>query len=130
MYIYLVPFQEFLKFYNDCVENIELLREQVLRFTNGYNPAHRRVIIQTFYYLLVYIIYKEQIEIKSFNMHLYTELMINEEFACPASFTVCLSACLIHWSCLQKSAHDTFDTNSKRFSYMLHVTRNYFPNLG
>jgi len=43
-------------------------------------------------------------------MHLFTELMINEEFACSASFTVCLSACLIHLSCMQKDTHDTFDT--------------------
>jgi len=43
-------------------------------------------------------------------MHLFTELMINEEFACPTSFMVCFSSCLIHWLRLQKGVHDIFDT--------------------
>jgi len=45
--------------------------------------------------------YKEQIEIKSFNISLTTELILNEKFISLASLKVCIAACLLHWSRLK-----------------------------
>ncbi|XP_018315861.1 uncharacterized protein [Mycetomoellerius zeteki] len=98
---YNVSLQEFLKLYDSCIENMELLQEKVLQYTsNLYIPTNHRVIMQIFYYLLVYITYKEQIKIKSFNISSFTKFM-DKEFACPA-FIVCFAACLLHWSHVQK----------------------------
>ncbi|KAG5347937.1 KIME kinase, partial [Acromyrmex charruanus] len=110
IYLHLnIPLQEFLKFYNKSIQNIKLLREQVVRFTNSlYSPLHRKEIVQTFYYLLVYILYKEQITISSFKIYVSTKFMIDEEFACLSSFTVCLTACLLHWSRVQKGITGKF----------------------
>lgn len=102
---YNVSLQEFLKLYDSCIENMELLQEKVLQYTsNLYIPTNHRVIMQIFYYLLVYITYKEQIKIKSFNISSFTKFM-DKEFACPA-FIVCFAACLLHWSHVQKGIHN------------------------
>lgn len=73
----------------------------------------QKLSLQAFFYLLVYIAYKEQIDIKktSFHVHLSTELMVSAGLGSSASFAVCLAACFLHWSLLQKGAHDTFDIN-------------------
>ncbi|XP_036138927.1 uncharacterized protein LOC105828662 [Monomorium pharaonis] len=86
-----ISLHEFQKLYDNCTENIELLREKVLQYTNDYVfPAHK-TIVQILYYLLVYITYEEQIEMKPFTMHLSTKLtMAKNLIICPASFTVCI----------------------------------------
>ncbi|KYN37134.1 Mevalonate kinase [Trachymyrmex septentrionalis] len=117
IYIHLnIPLQEFLKFYNNSIQNMKLLHEQIVRFTNNlYSPPYRKEIVQTFYYLLVYILYKEQITISSFKIYVSTKFMIDEEFACLSSFTVCLTACLLHWSRVQKGIIGKFqDTDFKK----------------
>jgi len=110
------PLQDFLMVYNNCIEDMRLLREKVLEFTRktiGYthNPSHWSTLIDTFYYLLIYIVYKEQIDIKPFNIYLSMNITMDEKLVCPASFTVCLAASLLHWSRLQKGVRflDTFD---------------------
>jgi len=111
------PLQDFLMVYNNCVEDMMLLREKVLEFTRKtvigctHNPSHWSTFIDIFYYLLIYIVYKEQIDIKPFNIYLSMNIMMDEKLVCPASFAVCLAASLLHWSRLQKGVRflDTFD---------------------
>jgi len=104
-----MPLPVFLKFYDNCVKNIEQLHLQVLLFTYSF-ALHEQRFLQIFYYLLIYIMYKEQIaEIKEFRIDLSTKLLINKKFFCPASLKVCLAACLLHWTRLQKNIQNTFD---------------------
>jgi len=100
-----IPLQQFLIFYNYCIENTELLHEKVLQLTYQYESINQKIFLQIFFYFIVLITYKEQIEIKSFSIILTTQLISNEEFMSLASLKVCLVACLLHWSRLQKGAH-------------------------
>jgi len=74
----------------------------VLKFvtSKGYLlETDRKIILQVFFYLFVYIAHKKQFDItRSFNVHLSTELIIDENSVCLPSVTVCLTACFIQWS--------------------------------
>jgi len=107
--LYKISLDKFLIFYNHCVKNTELLHERVLKFTFQYESTHHKIFLQIFYYLLVRITYEEQIEIKTFSILLTTQLISNGEFISLASLKVCLAACLLNWSRLQKGAYSTFD---------------------
>jgi len=61
LYLHSTPLQDFLMVYNNCVKDMKLLREKVLEFTRktiGYthNSSHWSTFIDTFYYLLIYIV--------------------------------------------------------------------------
>ncbi|KAL0107809.1 hypothetical protein PUN28_014825 [Cardiocondyla obscurior] len=89
---------------------MDLLNERVVEFLNStYKFPNCRRLIHTLYYLLVSILHKESFELKSFALHLFSEIEIDDGLPCPASSTVCIAACLMHWSQLQKGPHDTFD---------------------
>lgn len=83
--------------------------------------------LQAFFYLLIYMIYEEHINIQetSFHVHLSTELMISAGLGSSASFAVCLAACFLHWSLLQKGKHDMFnkDELDKISMYALNCER-------
>jgi len=105
-----IPLKIFLNFYELCVKNMELLHEKVLLFTFQYESINQNRFLQIFYYLIVFIMYKEQIEIKSFIMLLTTQLISRDgEFMSLTSLKVCLAACFLHWSNLQKGSHSTLD---------------------
>jgi len=118
-----IPLQQFLDFYQNCTFNEDdELHDQVLQFIISnhcpFRTEHHRAIAQSFIYLLAYISHKENIDIKSFNVHLSTQLVIDENFVCLASLTVCLAAALLHWSNLQKGAIDDFDINDLNKIYL------------
>jgi len=83
--------------------------------------------LQAFFYLLVYIAYEEHINIRetSFRVHVSTELMVSAGLGSSASFAVCLAACFLHWSLLQKGKHDIFskDELDKISKYALNCER-------
>lgn len=83
--------------------------------------------LQAFLYLLIYMAYEEQINIKgtSFHVHLSTELMVSAGLGSSASFAVSLAACFLHWSLLQKGKHDMFnkDELDKISKYALNCER-------
>ncbi|XP_071644377.1 mevalonate kinase-like [Temnothorax longispinosus] len=87
----------------------------------------QRSSLQAFFYLLVYIAYEEHINIEetSFHVHLSTELAVNSGLGSSASFAVCLAACFLHWSRLQKGEHNTFnkDELDKISKYALNCER-------
>lgn len=94
----------------DFIDSIE----NVIDEDNDDIIMQQKLSLRAFFYLLVYIAYKEQIDIKntSFHVHLSTELMINAGLGSSASFAVCLAACFLYWSLLQKdTAHDTFNND-------------------
>jgi len=105
-----IPLQEFLNLYDNCVKNMEKLHRCLFIFTSPYTKHDQR-FLQIFYHLLVCIMYEQQIassEIKTFRIDLSIKSM-HEEFFCLASVKVCLAACLLHWTRLQKNIQNTFD---------------------
>jgi len=124
--LFKISLQQFLDFYENCTfdENNDVtLHDQVSQFITFNQSAlrteHQRTIAQVFIYLLVYISHKERIDIKSFSVNLSTQLMIDTNFVCLASTVVCLTACFLRWSNMQKGAIDNFDSNDldKIYSY-------------
>jgi len=94
-----ISLKKFLNFYNCCEKNMELLHEIVSEFTfQYYESINQKIFLQIFYYLIVFIKNKNQIEIKSFSIFLTTQLISNGEFMSLVSLKVCLVACLLHWS--------------------------------
>jgi len=87
----------------------------------------QKLSLQAFFYLLVYVAYEEHIDIKetSFHVHLSTELKVSTGLGSSASFAVCLAACFLHWSLLQKGDHDMFnkDELDKISKYVLNCER-------
>ncbi|EGI65725.1 PREDICTED: mevalonate kinase-like [Acromyrmex echinatior] len=75
--------------------------------SNNEITEEQKLSLQAFFYLLVYIAYEECIDIKetSLHVHLSTELKVGTGLGSSASFAVCLSACFLHWSFLQKGNH-------------------------
>ncbi|KAL6259748.1 hypothetical protein P5V15_009662 [Pogonomyrmex californicus] len=71
--------------------------------------------LQAFFFLLVSVAYKESIEItSSFVVKVSTELTIGEGLGSSASFAVCLTACFLRWSLLQKGiVRYEFDEDDK-----------------
>jgi len=112
------PLHDFREFYNYYVTN-KKLNTQMSLFTGLFNSDQKKVL-QIFYYLLVYIIYEERIEIKPFSIHLHT-LPPNEKFIPLASLKVCIAACLLHWSRLQKGIQNNFDATDleKIYTYAM-----------
>ncbi|XP_072745943.1 mevalonate kinase-like [Anoplolepis gracilipes] len=94
----------------DQVEQFVTLKKG---FTGMYSGTKQQKLgLQGILYSLVYIAYEEQIQIKSFSVHLSTELTIGAGLGSSASFAVCLAACFLHWAHLQKgNDHNTFDEN-------------------
>jgi len=106
-----ISLKEIFTFYNNCEKNMKILHEIVSKFTfQYYESINQKIFLQIFYYLIASIKYKKQFEIKPFTISLTTHLIPNGEFMSLASLKVCLVACLLHWSRLQKGSHiSTFD---------------------
>ncbi|GAB1867016.1 Mevalonate kinase [Camponotus japonicus] len=68
----------------------------------------QRFSLQIFFFLLLVIARKEELDIQPFHMHLTTELKMNAGLGSSTSFATCLAACFLHWSCLQKGDHNGF----------------------
>jgi len=122
--------RQFLDFYQNCTfENNYVLHDQVLQFItlnrSRFRTEHQKTIAQVFVYLLVYISHKEKINIKSFSVNLSTQLMIDTNSVCLASTVVCLAACFLRWSNMQKGAIDYFDSSDldKIYSYAAHCEK-------
>jgi len=93
-------------FYNYCEKNMEILHKIVPEFIfQYYESINQKIFLQIFYYVIAFIKNKKHFEIKPFSIFLTTQLISNGEFMSLTSLKVCLVACLLHWSRLQKSAH-------------------------
>ncbi|KAF7408018.1 hypothetical protein HZH66_002555 [Vespula vulgaris] len=93
--------------------NHDNLYDHIQQFVHniGYNNPHQKLSLEAFFYLLIYVSNKEEIDIKPAEINLNTELSIGAGLGSSASFAVCLSACFLHWSRLQKKIYKTLDTN-------------------
>ncbi|KAF7414154.1 hypothetical protein HZH68_002643 [Vespula germanica] len=93
--------------------NHDNLYDHIQQFVHniGYNNPHQKLSLEAFFYLLIYVSNKEEINIKPAEINLNTELSIGAGLGSSASFAVCLSACFLHWSRLQKKIYKTLDTN-------------------
>lgn len=93
----------------------DLLYNQVQQFvaTTKCATSQQKLCLEVFLYSVVCICYEEKIKLKSFRIHLNTELSLASGLGSSASFAVCLAACFFHWSRLQKrSLSDTSCTNN------------------
>ncbi|KMQ90868.1 mevalonate kinase, partial [Lasius niger] len=92
-------------------DEIALLKHvQYFITVNGmWKTYAQRFSLQTFLFLLVHMAYHEELDIKSFHVHLTTQLPINAGLGSSSSFAVCLAACFLHWARLQKGIHNEFD---------------------
>ena len=90
----------------------------------------QRFSLQVFFFLFIYLSRNERINIKSFQVHLDTQLPITGGLGSSTSFAVCLAACFIHWARLQRGEHGAFsDENITKISeyakFCEEVTQNY-----
>lgn len=88
-----------------------LLYDKVRQFvatTIGRATSQQTLSLEAFFYSLVLVSYEEQIVLKPFRVHLDTQLSIGSGLGSSASFSVCLAACFIHWSRLQKGIVRTY----------------------
>jgi len=119
-----ISLQEFLKLYDECIKNMERLNAEVLIFTNKYTLLEKR-FLNIFYYLLVYIMHEKQIaraEIKTFKIDLSTQLLIDKKVSYLAPLKVCLAACFLHWTRLQKNIHNTYFDKSDLSNICIYAT--------
>jgi len=113
--------------------NDSLLHEQVEQFIALLDNScgirmqthQQKLSVHAFFYLLLYIGHEERIDVKSFHVNLTTQLTISAGLGSSASFAVCLAACFLHWSRLQKAAEGPFDKDDleKISKYALNCER-------
>lgn len=91
-------------YFNPMTDHILLLKHvQYFITSNGmWNTYEQKFSLQIFLFLLLYIVYKEEIDIKSFHVRLTTELPIKAGLGSSTSFAVCIAACFLHWARLQR----------------------------
>ncbi|XP_054014065.1 mevalonate kinase-like isoform X1 [Hylaeus anthracinus] len=92
-------------------EKYDVYYNQIKEFVSniGYSNVQQKFSLEVFFYLFIYMIQRDDIKIKPFQIHLNTELSISSGLGSSASFAVTLAACFLHWSHLQKSICKTFD---------------------
>lgn len=112
-----IPLQQIRNFFfvNSNIETIEdfdLLYAQIREFvsTLGYMNIQQKLSLEAFFYLFTFIVLKEECNVTPFQIHLITELPIGSGLGSSASFAVCLAACFLHWSHLQKNIYKSFNS--------------------
>lgn len=96
----------------NIIGNSKRLLKEVQYFitSNGlWCTYEQKFSLQIFFFLFLYIVHQEQLDIKSFHVHVTTQLPINAGLGSSSSFAVCLAACFLHWARLQKGVHDQFN---------------------
>ncbi|XP_025266309.1 mevalonate kinase-like [Camponotus floridanus] len=111
-----IPLQMIVNFtsrenYNIIISNYTQFLEEVgyfITFNGLWSTYEQRFSLQIFFFLLLIIARKEELDIQPFRVHLSTELEMNADLGSSTSFATCLAACFLHWSCLQKGDHNGF----------------------
>ncbi|KAL6259671.1 hypothetical protein P5V15_009587 [Pogonomyrmex californicus] len=85
---------------------IDFVNIMLTKCSGTFNPRieEHQASLQAFVYLLVDIRRKEQINLTSFTVKVWTEVLMRYGLGSSASFVVCLAACFTHWSQLQKGS--------------------------
>ncbi|XP_043250684.1 mevalonate kinase [Colletes gigas] len=111
-----VPLQQIQNFFfidrnSECIENHEMFYNRIKEFVSniGYSNLQQKFSLEVFFYLLIYTIKRDKINVKPFQIHLNTEMAISSGLGSSASFAVSLAACFLHWSHLQKNICKMFD---------------------
>lgn len=100
-------------FCNNCIDlrdNILLLKhvQYFITVNDMWTTYEQRFSLQTFFFLFIYMIQYEDLYIKSFRVHLTTELPIGAGLGSSTSFAVCIATCFLHWGRLQKGDDGAF----------------------
>ncbi|XP_029037327.1 mevalonate kinase [Osmia bicornis bicornis] len=105
-----IPLQQIQNFLvvNNSIEligNYEVFYNKIKEFVGNisYTNLQQKLSLEAFFYLLIYITHKEDINIKPFQIQLNNEFAIGSGLGSSASFAVCLAACFLHWSYLRKN---------------------------
>ncbi|XP_078040154.1 uncharacterized protein LOC144471712 isoform X1 [Augochlora pura] len=88
-------------------EFYEKIKELVA--TIGYFNVRQKLSLEVLFYLLLYIAQNNQINVKPFQIQLNTDISIGSGLGSSASFAVCIAACFLHWSHLQKNIFKALD---------------------
>lgn len=113
-----IPLQQIQEFFltNDAglLDNYEAFYNKVKEFVGivKFANAQQKFSLEAFFYLLIYIARKEIIHLKPFQVQLDTDLAVGSGLGSSASFSVCLAACFLHWSRLQKDIYEKLDFSS------------------
>ncbi|OAD53412.1 Mevalonate kinase [Eufriesea mexicana] len=93
------------------IENYDIFYSKVKEFVCiiNYTNLQQKLSLEAFFYLFIFITQVEKIKVKPFEIQLNTELTLNSGLGSSGSFAVCLAACFLHWSCLQKNIYKIFD---------------------
>lgn len=117
--IMIVPLQQIHNFLlanrdTQFLENYEVFYCKVKEFVSMFNCGNlqQKLSLEAFFYLLFYITLKEGINVRPFRIQLTTELALGAGLGSSASFAVCLAACFLHWSHLQKDISKMFDLSN------------------
>ncbi|XP_029178982.1 mevalonate kinase-like [Nylanderia fulva] len=112
--VFLVVINEFMSAENfqDMIKNhfrFSKLLQSLITLNNMWITNEQKFSLKMFFFLLMHIANDEKLDIKSFRVHVSTDLMIGAGLGSSSSFAVCLSACFLHWARLQKGAHSEFN---------------------
>ncbi|XP_025268239.1 mevalonate kinase-like [Camponotus floridanus] len=73
-----------------------------------WSTYEQRFSLQMFFYSLFFIGHREQLDIRPFCVHVKTEIPMHAGLGSTTSFAVCVAACFLHWSRLQRGDHNEF----------------------
>ncbi|XP_076749070.1 ALG6 alpha-1,3-glucosyltransferase garnysstan isoform X1 [Xylocopa sonorina] len=99
---------------SELIENYDMFYNKVKEFVGIVRFANlqQKLSLEAFFYLFIYIAQKEQIVVKPFQVQLDTELAVSSGLGSSSSFAVCLAACFLNWSRLQKGIYQVFDCST------------------
>lgn len=108
-----IPLQQIQTFFllnrdMELIENFQMLHDKVKEFvgTISFANLQQKLSMEAFFYLFIYIAQKEEVNVKPFQVQVNTELAISSGLGSSSSFAVCLAACFLHWSRLQKDIYE------------------------
>ncbi|XP_025262552.1 mevalonate kinase-like [Camponotus floridanus] len=109
-----LPFELVKNFLHSCdiigTNNARLFKYvQYFITVNGmWSTYEQRFSLQMFFFSLFFIVRREQLDIRSFCVHVKTEIPMHAGLGSTTSFAVCVAACFLHWSRLQRGDHNEF----------------------
>ncbi|XP_029162477.1 mevalonate kinase-like [Nylanderia fulva] len=112
-----VPLEEVRSFFSEEQENQLNLNFRIkyvksfITFNGMWQSFTQRFSLQMFFYLLYSIAVYEKLDIRSFHVHVTTNIPLDAGLGSSTSFAVCLAACFLHWCRLQSDHHENIEFN-------------------
>ncbi|XP_016837704.1 mevalonate kinase [Nasonia vitripennis] len=115
-----------LDFYSGIAMNHDAINQKLQKYvaTLGFENPDQRLSMECFFYAMMQVIRSDQLRLSSFILELDSELSIGAGAGSSASFTVCLVACFLHWSQLQKGTNLPNEFDSPTLNKISHYALN------